>query len=114
LGGTGSYSELLYGMAAYTVPLSMITVVVSFIPYVALCLAIPLSLYSLALFVTAINATNQFGWGKALVSGIVLPVIILSALACFIIVILSLLGPQIGDVFSEIIRALETPVSTGA
>jgi hypothetical protein len=118
MGGTGSYSQLLYGIASYSIPLSIITVIVSAFaarsPVATLCLSVPLSIFSLVLFVTAINAVNQFGWGKAIASGIIVPLVIAVLVTCGVIFILSLLGSQIGQVFSEIIRALETPVTTGA
>ncbi len=118
MGGIGTYSQLLYGIATYSVPISIISVIVSLFtvasPFVVFCLSLPLSLYSLVLFVTAINAVNQFGWGKSVASGIVIPLVIFGLIACGVIVVLSLLGPQIGDVFSEIIRTLEAPAATGA
>lgn len=118
MGGIGTYSQLLYGVAAYSVPISIISVIVSVFavvsPFVVFCLSLPLSLYSVVLFITAINAANEFGWGKAILSGIIVPVVLFALISCAVVFILSLLGPQIGDVFSEIIRALETPVTTGA
>jgi hypothetical protein len=113
LGGTGSYSELVYAYAAYYAPLLIITSLIYAIPIVNLCLSIPLGIYSLVLFVIAINAVNHLGWGKAIASVIIIPVLIAVFVACSVIVILALLGPQIGDVFSEIIRELSTPVAPG-
>ncbi len=113
LGGTGSYSELVYGFAAYSAPLSLLTGIIYAIPIINLCLSIPLAIYSLALFVIAINAVNQFGWGKAIASAIIIPVLLIMLISCSVITILTLLGPTIGNVFSEIMRELATPVSFG-
>lgn len=112
LGGTGSYSRLAYAFATYTAPLTIVTTVTYAIPYLNLCLAPLLAIYTLVLMVIAINAVNQFGWGKSIASAIIIPVVIIILVACITIVFLTLLAPAIGDVFSEIIRALETPAST--
>jgi hypothetical protein len=113
LGGTGTYSELVYANAAYLAPISLVSSIIFAIPYVNLCLSIPLAIYSMALTVIAINAVNQLGWGKAIVAAIIVPLVIIVFVACGAIAVISglaLTGPQIGDVFSEIIRELSTPV----
>ncbi len=110
LGGTGTYSELVYANAAYTAPLSLVSSIVGAIPFVNLCLGIPLAVYYIVLAVIATNAVNRFGWGKAVVSALIVPVAILVFVSCGAIAMLALLGPQIGDVFSDIVRELSTPV----
>jgi hypothetical protein len=107
-GGTGTYTELVYAIAAFTAPLSLIASVISPIPCIGF-LAIVLGIYGIALGITAVNAAHGFGWGKATVSYLVVPVGIAVIIACFAIGILALLGPQIGDVFSQIIEELSTP-----
>ncbi len=109
IGGTGTYSKLVYAFAAYSAPLTLITAVLGSIPY-ANCLAFPLSLYAIVLNVTAVKAVHQFGWGKAAASSILIFAGILVLVACIVIVVLALLGPAIANVFSNIMQDLGTPV----
>jgi len=110
LGGTGTYSELVYAYAAYTAPYTLVTSILFAIPFVSFCLGIPLSIYSIVLTVISVNAVNKFGWGKAIVSAFVLPLVIIVLSICAAVFLLTLLGPTIGDVFSDIVRELSTPV----
>ena len=114
LGGTGSYASLFYAFAAYYAPLSLVMSVFYTVPIINFVLLILAGLYSFVLSIIAINAVNQFGYGKAIASVVVIPVMITGLVACGVILILSIWGPAIGDVFSDIIKALETPGSTGA
>lgn len=107
--GTGSYEKLAYTWAAYLAPLSLINGVLSGIPYVN-CLAIPLGIYGLVLNVIAVKAVNQFDWGKAVISSLAVLFGIFVLVAVCVIVILAVLGPAIGTVFSNIIQELGTPV----
>jgi Yip1-like protein len=109
LGGAGSYARLAYVIAAYLAPLTLISSVIGFFP-LANCLLFPLGIYALVLNVIAVKAVNQFGWGKAVVSSAVVLVGVLIVVAVFVIVILALLGPAIGNVFSNIIQEMGTPV----
>jgi len=102
LGGTGTYSKLAYAFAAYYAPLSLIIGLVSMVPYLN-CLAFPLSVYSLVLNVIANKAVNQFSWGKAIASSVVIIGLLLLLVAVCVIVVLALLGPAIGNVFSNIV-----------
>ena len=103
LGGTGSYSKLVYAFAAYSAPLSVITGVIGAIPLVN-CLAIPLGFYGLALNVIANKAVNQFSWGRAIVSSVIFIAAILIFVAVLVIIGLALLGPVIGEIFSDIVQ----------
>ncbi|MCK5319696.1 MAG: hypothetical protein KAJ55_17420 [Anaerolineales bacterium] len=102
LGGTGTYSKLAYAFAAYYAPLSIVTSLLSPIPFLN-CLAFPLGLYGIVLNVIANKAVNQLSWGKAIASSVVIIFGILALVAVCVIVILALLGPAIGNVFSTII-----------
>jgi len=104
LGGTGTYSKLVYAFAAYLAPLTLISCVISIIPLLGSCLGVPLSIYGLALNVMAVKAVNRFDWGKAIVSSVLIFVLLLMLVAIVTIVILALLGPAIGNVFSNIIN----------
>lgn len=103
LGGTGTYSKLVYALAAYAAPLSLITAVISPIPGVN-CLAIPLGFFGLVLNVIANKAVNQFSWGRAIASSVVFIAALLVLVAVLVIVLLALLGPAIGEVFSDIVE----------
>ena len=109
LGGTGTYSQLVYAVAAYVAPLSLISYLLSSIPYLS-CLTIPLAFYGIFLNVTAVKAVNKFSWGRAIVSSVLILFLLSVFVAIIVIVVLTLLGPAIGNVFSEIISELGTPV----
>lgn len=109
LGGTGTYSKLVYAFAAYLAPLALVSYLLGAIPFIN-CLALPLGLYGIFLNVTAVKAVNKFGWGKAIVSSVVIWLLLLVLLSIAVIVILALLGPAIGNVFSNIMEGIGTPV----
>jgi pilus assembly protein Flp/PilA len=109
LGGTGTYSKLVYAVAAYAAPIALITYLLNIIPYVN-CLTIPLGFYAIFLNITAVKAVNEFGWGKAIASSVVILAILLVVAAVIVIVVLALLGPAIGNVFSDIISEIGTPM----
>ena len=108
LGGTGTYSKLVYVLAAYLAPLTLVLSILSSIPVIK-CLTFPIGIYAIALNVMAIKAVNQFGWGKALASSVLIYIGILLIIAVTVIIILALLGPAIGNVFSNIIKEIGTP-----
>jgi len=108
-GGIGSYSELVYTFAAFLSPLGLISSLLSPIPFINF-LTIFISIYGLVLGVIAVNAVNKFGWARALVSYLIIPFILLLVVPVCIIVVLVLLGPSVGNVFSNIMQGLGTPV----
>lgn len=67
LGGTGTYTQLLYAFAAYLAPLTLVMSMVSVLPVVNY-LAVPLALYGLALNMLAIKAVHRFGWSETVAS----------------------------------------------
>lgn len=107
-GGAGNYSKLLYVMAAITVPLSVVSSVLSLIqivPLVGICIlpvSLLLSFYGLALEVMAVKAVNRFGYGQAVGSVFLPGCAVMLVCACVIGASLLLLGPVIGNVFSQI------------
>ncbi len=105
LGGTGSFEKLAYAIAAYSAPMSIITAVIYLIPCVNLALLL-LAIYGIVLNVIAVKAVNQFGWGEAIASSVIILVGICILAAVVVIVILALLGPAIGNIFSNIVNAL--------
>ncbi|MDO9302699.1 MAG: Yip1 family protein [Anaerolineales bacterium] len=112
-GGTGSYDKLVYAMAAISVPVtlvSMLLVPFNAVPFLNICtglLSIGLSFYALFLQITAVKAVNRFGWGQAAGSVLLPGLTILIVCGCIVIGGLMLMGPMIGDVFSEINQSLQ-------
>ena len=71
LGGTGSYSKLVYTFAAFAAPLTLVATVLGTFPIIGL-LQFPLWLYQLVLSVIAVKAVNQIGWGQAAIASLTL------------------------------------------
>ena len=82
LGGFGTYSELVYLAAAYYVPLlalgSLIELVlIVFSIDLTFSLSDPLYLFMAVLSVVAVKAVHHFKTGKAIVSAIIIPTIVM-------------------------------------
>jgi hypothetical protein len=71
LGGRGTYKQLIYAEATFYVPLLLITSLLNLFPTVWV-FAYPLELYEVILSIVAIKAVHQFGWRKAIISGLAL------------------------------------------
>lgn len=111
-GGTGTYEKLVYAVAAIYVPITLASLILSpfyAIPFLNICVgmvAVGLSFYYLFLHITAVKAVNHFGWGQAIGSVLIPFVVIVVFCACVTIGVLMVLGPVIGNVFSEINQSL--------
>ena len=111
-GGTGDYTRMVYVFGAIAAPVSFISAgltVFSVIPYIGVMFALislALGIYVLFLNTMAVKGVNQFGWGPALGSVFIPTIVILFLITCLVIGVLMLLGPVIGDVFSEINQGL--------
>lgn len=106
-GGTGTFEQLAYVLAAITIPFSLISSVLTLfaaVPYVGACfgfLGFIAGIYVLVLEVMAVKGVNQFGWGQA-VGSLFLPGIILfcciagvaAGLASFLIPVVREIAPQ--------------------
>ena len=108
LGGTGTFTQLAYLIAAYLAPLGILTSLLALVPLLN-CLNLPVGVYSLFLNILAVKSVNRFSWGRAVLSSVVILAGILLVVAVVVIVILALLGPAIGNVFSNIIQEMGTP-----
>jgi hypothetical protein len=64
LGGTGRFEDLLYLYAAFAIPLTLIQAALALVP----CLTWGVVVYGLVLSVIAVEAVNDFGWPKAIIS----------------------------------------------
>ncbi len=67
LGGVGTYDELVYAIATYSAPLTLIANVLAPIP-TCVHLTIPLGLYGLVLQLKAIRTVHGFDWVSAIAS----------------------------------------------
>jgi len=110
--GTGTFSQLAYTMAAISVPVSLVTSVLtpfSTVTFVGICtglVSLAVGIYAIVLELMAIKGVNKFGWGQA-AGSLFLPVIVLvCCLTIPIIGAMRLLGPAIGNTFSTIQNSL--------
>lgn len=83
-GGSGSYAQLVYALAAFEIPLGVVASVVGAIPFIGVVSWL-ITFYRLLLDVIAIKAVNHFGWGKAVLS-IFPPVLICWVLSMILVV----------------------------
>jgi len=105
LGGNGTFAKLFYAFAAFTAPMSLVSGLLSSIPFVN-CLAIPLGFYALYLEILAIRGVNQLSWGKAIATLVLVFIGILVVIAFFAAVVLAMIGPALGNVISNIMQEL--------
>ena len=103
LGGEGTFAKLIYAFSAFSTPINLIATVLLFLPLRSL-LTFAILVYSIVLNVMAVRGVNKFSWGKAIASSVIVIVGIVVLLAVLTIVILALLGPAIGEVFSTIVN----------
>ena len=102
LGGTGSYENLFNTMAAYQVPIGVVTAVVSAIP-VLNCLSIFIGIYGIVLGVIANKVVMGYDMGKAVIATVVIPIVVVGILCICVFVIV---GPAIYAVFQNIADGL--------
>lgn len=108
-GGSGNFGTQTYLQSLYAVPLGIVTSVVSLvtvIPVAGACLAglvvLAASIYGIILSVRAIKVAHNMTTGSA-VAAVLAPTLILLIIPCLVIVVLALLGPAVGNIFSDII-----------
>ena len=77
LGGTGTYSKLVYALATFNAPTTIISGLLLLIPY-GLWINAVVGVYWAILSVIAVKAVHQFEWRKAIIA--TLPVILLAIL----------------------------------
>ena len=111
-GGTGNFEKLAYAYAAITVPVTLVTMLLtpfSAVPYINICtglLTLGIGLYVIFLNVTAVKAVNRFDWGKAAASVFLPAVVIVVLCGCIVGASLAILGPAIEEVFRNINQGL--------
>jgi hypothetical protein len=77
LGGTGTYSKLVYALATFNAPTTIISSLLLLLPY-GLGINAAFGVYGAILSTIAVKVVHQFEWSKAIVA--TLPVIILAIL----------------------------------
>lgn len=92
LGGGGSYTRTVYALGAYLAPMTLISMIISAIPFVN-CLSIFISIYALVLNVRALKAAHYMDTSRA-VMVIFLPSILLLIVGCLAILFLA---PMLGE-----------------
>jgi hypothetical protein len=102
LGGTGSFGTQAYLMSLFVVPLGIVTSLVSLVPLAGACLAFIVGVYVIFLNVRLNKAVHQLTTGRAIVAA-------LWPLVLIVIAVLLLMGPVIGNVFSNVVQNLGTP-----
>ena len=104
-GGQGTFGGQAYLQSLFFVPLGIVQWIVTMIPVVGPVLSVVVSVYNLVLSVRAIKVSHKLPTGKA-VGAILVPLVLVFALATCVIAILLLLGPAVGGVFEEITNSI--------
>jgi hypothetical protein len=108
-GGTGTFDQLAYALAAITVPFSFLSGVLSLlgvIPYVGFCFGIiglVAGIYALVLQVMAVKGVNRFGWGQALGSYFLPGIVFACCIAVVVAGLLSVLAPAINETYKQFV-----------
>ena len=82
-GGQGAFLNHSYGSILISVPMTILSLVIGMIPFLGSLASVALSIYSIVLQVFMIMAVHRMGGGKATIV-VLLPLIVLFALACVI------------------------------
>jgi len=110
-GGTGSFAKLVYVFAGISVPITLVSAILSpfsAIPVLGICtgvITLVIAIYAIVLQVMAVKGVNNFGWGQALGS-VFIPVIVFACCLIGPIGAMRLLGPKVGNTFSTINNSL--------
>jgi cytochrome b subunit of formate dehydrogenase len=109
LGGTGSFEQLIYAVAAYQSPLQLGILVLGSIPYIS-CLVPFLVIYTFILNVIANKAVHQYDTGKAIISSLAPWLLVFLFCCCFFVIVAitgsAILGPSVQNVFDSIQSSL--------
>lgn len=111
-GGTGTFSQLAYPMAAISVPVSLISSIltpfgtIGPVGYCVSGIGLLLGLYAMVLQLTAVKGVNRFGWGQALGSYFVPLLSICFLCFCIIFGLASIFGLAFSDIFNQINQSL--------
>lgn len=107
LGGTGTYSQMLYAFGAFSAPFILLTAVANLVPTMQGVAGISLVVFRVFLSIRAVQAVHGFREGKAFASTVPVVVGVLVLVAVIVIATFTFAGPTIGNVFSNIVQDLE-------
>jgi hypothetical protein len=100
LGGQGDYGKLAYMMAAVQVPFTLVSSILSPIPYLG-CLAFLIGLYVLVLQVLALDGVYLYGIPKAILALLVPIIVICIVVACLVAGFVALFATAFQSVFEQ-------------
>lgn len=100
VGGQGTYGNLLFSVAAFHVPLTVIMGAIGSVPLLNF-VSIPILIYMQYLTLCAVKATHRFGWGKTILAAWVIPLIIFIVLC---VILYAVLMAVFMPYFMEIIK----------
>jgi len=106
-GGSGDFGTQTYLQSLVVVPIGIVSGVAGLVPCLGALAALALAIYGIVLWVRVIKVVHNLTTGKA-VAAIFVPGLVLGLIAvCLVIVPLALLGPQIGEIFEDIVNNLQ-------
>ena len=76
VGGTGSFSELAFAFSAFTVPVTVFSVIIGSVPFVS-CLGIFIGIYVLVLRCIAVKVVHKLSWARTIVATFVIPLVLI-------------------------------------
>ena len=111
-GGKGSFEKLAYVFAAITVPLTLISALLtllSAVPYVGFCFGIVSLLafiYLVVLEIMAVKGVNRFDWLPAVGSVLLPGFVVICCISAGVAGLISLAGPAMQDIFDQINQSI--------
>ncbi len=109
-GGRGSYTTLAYLVSLFYVPLGIAGAVVALIPCLGALISLAIGIYSIVLTVRALKVNYQLTTGRAVGAYFLPTLVILLLFGICLVVVLVLLAPTMGNIFSNMIPNFRTPV----
>lgn len=105
--GQGDYGQQTFLQAMGVAPLTILTALLSLIPFCGAALTILVSFFSVYLTILAVKVAHRLDWLQA-IGAVFLPSILIGVLLCCCIFgIITLAAPGIGEVFQEIQATLQ-------
>jgi hypothetical protein len=107
-GGVGTFDKTAYAMASISVPLSLLTMILSpltAVPYLGICtglLTFAAGIYALVLEIMAVKGVNRFGWGQAIGSVLLPGLVIFIVCACILAIGAAVLIPILQNSFQNL------------
>jgi hypothetical protein len=75
-GGEGSFEKTAYVLASIVTPFSLINIILLLVPVLGWVLIYVMGVYQLIVTILAIQALYEFGWGQAILIGIIPPALL--------------------------------------